>query len=195
MVRLGFLVLPIISQGQKPVQMWLLVLLLLSWCSQPVVPVPQYTRESWLKGQSIDKVTVGVGRDQDSTRGILSFIQRSSIHWMNRWDVEMNRGQCPEIKAWPESLGESSLSTDVGVSVQLSDEDWNLNRETGKPQVSVPFKWDHWHLAEYSRMVPSTLCPDSISSFCYEWTRIGRGGNIIWDAILILYNTVNSMIT
>lgn len=137
MVRLGFLVLPIASQGQKPVQMWLLALLLLSWCWWPGVPVPQYTRESWLKGQSIDRVTMGVGRGQDSTRGILNFIQSSRIHWISRWDVEMNRGQCPEIKAWPESLGESSPSTDVGVSVQLLDEDWSVNRATSKPRLRL----------------------------------------------------------
>lgn len=42
----------------------------------------------------------------------------------------MDRGQCPEIKAQPEGLEESSPSTDVEVSAQLSDEDWSLNRET-----------------------------------------------------------------
>lgn len=42
----------------------------------------------------------------------------------------MDSGPCPEIKAQPEVLEESSPSTDVEVSAQLSDEDWSLNRET-----------------------------------------------------------------
>lgn len=37
--------------------------------------------------------------------------------------MEVKKGQCSEVKAEPEGLGESSPSTDVGVSAQLSDED------------------------------------------------------------------------
>lgn len=151
-VSLGFLALPMVFQGLKSVQMWLLALLLLSGYRQPVLPEPHYTSKAWFKGQGTGRVTMEVTRGQDSTRGIPNSAQSSRTEWADevwRWTrVSAHRSRSC-LRAW-----KGQVQALVWYRRQCPVLRRRLEfkqRLATTPQtsldVSVLLKWDSWHQA------------------------------------------------